>query len=63
MSEGEGLQGIAPADAVPHAPWPAWRKVLAYVLLAALSLASIWIVDLKVHRAAQMPLSHPAGPP
>ena len=53
----EGSGGIAPADAVPHAPWPTWRKVLAYVLLSALSLASIWIVDLKVHRAAQMPLT------
>jgi hypothetical protein len=57
----QGSRGIAPADAVPHAPWPTWRKVLAYVLMAALSLASIWIVDLKVHRGAQMPMSHSAA--
>jgi hypothetical protein len=29
-----------------------WKKILAYVLLAALSLAAIWLVDLKVHRTA-----------
>ena len=57
--DAESSQGIAPADAAPHAPWPTWRKVLAYVLMSALALASIWVVDLKVHRAAQMPLSQP----
>jgi hypothetical protein len=44
--------GIAPADAQPRRPWPAWKKILAYILLTALSLAAIWLVDLKVHRGA-----------
>jgi hypothetical protein len=46
----KGSETIAPADARPHAPWPMWRKVLAYVLLMALSLGAIWLVDVKVHR-------------
>jgi hypothetical protein len=37
--------GIAPADAVPHRPWPAWRKIAAYLLLAALASVSIWFID------------------
>ena len=51
--------GIAPADARPHAPWPAWKKLLAYAILSAISFAAVWLVDLKVHRPALMPLSHP----
>jgi hypothetical protein len=43
---------MAPADALPRRPWPTWKKILAYLLLAALSLVAIWLVDLKVHRAA-----------
>ena len=54
---------IAPADARPHASWPLWRKLLAYAAMSALSLAAIWFVDLKVHRPAIMPLSHPASLP
>ena len=37
--------------------WPIWKKVLAYAALAAISLAAIWLVDVKVHRSAVMPLS------
>jgi hypothetical protein len=37
----------APADVRPHAPWPTWRKVLAYVLLAAAAAFGIWLVDVK----------------
>lgn len=40
----------APADARPHAPWPLWKKVLAYAVLAAVASAAIWYVDLKAHR-------------
>ena len=47
--------GIAPADAASHAGWPAWKKVLAYLLMSLLSLAAIWFVDVKVHRPAIMP--------
>ena len=48
-------RGIAPADARPRAAWPVWKKLLAYGLMALLSLAAIWLVDVKVHRAAVMP--------
>ena len=37
----------APADVRPHAPWPTWRKVLAYVLLGAAAAFGIWLVDVK----------------
>jgi hypothetical protein len=40
---------MAPADARTHAPWPTWKKILAYGLLSALSLAAIGLVDVKVH--------------
>jgi hypothetical protein len=36
---------IAPADAVPHHPWPIWRRILAYLLLAGLASVSIWFID------------------
>ncbi len=32
------------------APWPLWRKVLAYAVLSALAVGSIWLVDRKVTR-------------
>jgi hypothetical protein len=56
-SEGVNTSGIAPADARPHSRWPAWKKVLAYALLAGLSFTAIWFVDVKVHRPAVMPRS------
>ena len=40
----------APADARDHAPWPLWKKVFAYVVLAVTASAAIWYVDLKAHR-------------
>jgi hypothetical protein len=40
----------APADARTHAPWPLWKRVLAYAVLAAAASAAIWYVDLKAHR-------------
>jgi hypothetical protein len=57
----QDTDGVAPADVRPHAPWPVWRKVVAYVLMAALSLAAIWFVDVKVHRSAVMPVSASRG--
>jgi uncharacterized oligopeptide transporter (OPT) family protein len=53
--------GIAPADARPHAAWSAWKKVLAYLVMSAISLAAIWFVDVKVHRDAEMPRSPSAA--
>ena len=37
----------APADARAHAPWSTWRKLLAYVVLAAAAAFGIWLVDVK----------------
>lgn len=45
--------GPAPADARPRGPWPLWKRVLAYVILSALALASIWYIDLKAHQSVQ----------
>ena len=52
--------GPAPADARPRAAWPAWRKVLAYLVLTALAAGAIWYVDLKAHRPADK--AYPAAP-
>ncbi len=40
--------GMAPADARATQAWPLWGKIAAYVLLAALALAAIWLIDRKV---------------
>ena len=38
-----------------------WKIILAYVLMALLSLAAIVVVDVKVHRTAVMPRTeHPS---
>jgi hypothetical protein len=44
------LPTAAPADLRPHQPWPTWKKVTAYAVLAAGATAAIWYVDLKAHR-------------
>jgi hypothetical protein len=41
----------APADAAPHRRWPAWQKVVAYLIFAAIASASIWYVDRDAMRA------------
>jgi hypothetical protein len=43
--------GVAPADARPRARWPRWRIVLAYAVLFALAIASIWMIDDHVLKA------------
>ena len=53
----EVSKSAAPADAVAHAPWPAWKVVVAYAVLTALAVASIAYVDLKAHQT--VPPSHP----
>lgn len=50
----------APADALPHPPWPRWRKILAYAILTALALTSIWYIDRQAHQpAAPVPATSP----
>lgn len=41
--------GPAPADARPHAPWPIWRRAVAYLVLAGIALLCIWYVDRRAH--------------
>ena len=43
--------GIAPADTRPHARWPAWRIILAYVILFGVAIGSIWMIDDHVLQA------------
>lgn len=47
----EPLSVPSPADARPHAPWPRWKIVLAYVVLAAVACTSIWLVDRSATQA------------
>lgn len=37
--------------------WTLSKKILAYVVMSAISLAAIYLVDVKVHRMAIMPRS------
>lgn len=32
-------------DCAESEPWPTWKKLLAYLLLAALAGGSIWLID------------------
>jgi hypothetical protein len=42
----------SPSDLIRRKPWPIWRRILAYLLLIALSSASIWLIDrLAMHQA------------
>jgi hypothetical protein len=45
--------GPAPADARPRESWPLWKRIVAYLILALLALASIWYIDLKAHQSVQ----------
>ena len=56
-TNGSASANVAPADARQHAAWRAWKKILAYLMLAAVSVTAIWFVDVKVHRSAMMPVS------
>lgn len=57
--------GIAPADARPHSPWPRWRRIVTYILLAALAIASILYIDRGVMRSnpPRMPSGADAATP
>lgn len=45
--------GPAPADARAHAPWPLWKCVLAYLVLALIALLCVWYIDLKAHQSVE----------
>ena len=42
-------------------PWPLWRRVVAYVVLAAVAAVSVWLVDRDAMRVGQEPVTTPAG--
>jgi hypothetical protein len=44
------MNGQAPADQWPYRKWRWWEKTLAYLILAAIASASIWIVDRQAMR-------------
>jgi hypothetical protein len=50
------------ATAAAAAPWPTWKKVMAYVVMSAISLLAIYFVDVKVHRDAVMPPAATTAP-
>lgn len=39
---------VAPADARVHAPWPLWKRITAYAVLATLAVLSIRFIDRRV---------------
>jgi hypothetical protein len=51
QTETELTRGVAPADARPHPRWPRWRIVLAYGVLFAVAVGSIWMIDDHVLKA------------
>ena len=47
--------GVGPADTRPHRPWPTARIILAYLVLLALAVGSIWLIDRRVDEMAHRP--------
>ena len=45
------LAGVAPADRRARARWGRWRVVIAYGVLFALAVGSIWVIDEHVLKA------------
>jgi hypothetical protein len=55
MSHHIDPSAIAPADARPHRPWSRPAKIMAYLLLLALALVSIWFINRRVDQLAHQP--------
>lgn len=55
-------EGRAPADARTYARWPRWRIALAYGVLFAVALASVWFIDDHVLKATPPPTTRPHSP-
>ncbi|MGE5608087.1 MAG: hypothetical protein ACM359_02430 [Bacillota bacterium] len=43
----------APADRRPREPWPLPAKFIAYAILSALAIASVWFINRRVDALAQ----------
>jgi hypothetical protein len=39
------VNGVAPFDAVDRPNWPAWKIALAYAVMFAVAVGSIWLID------------------
>jgi hypothetical protein len=55
-------RGVAPADRLTYGRWARWKIVLAYGILFAVAMGSIWMIDdhvLKATPPATMPASNP----
>ena len=48
----QSARGVAPADAVPRARWPNWKIVLAYAIMLAVAMLSIWLIDTHVMKVS-----------
>jgi hypothetical protein len=38
-------RGVAPADGRAHRRWPRWKIALAYGVLFAVAVGTIWVID------------------
>jgi len=55
---GNDAAGVAPADRREHRRWRTWQIVVAYGILFAVAIGSIWMIDdhvLQATPAATMP--------
>lgn len=52
-TESEVDAAAAPGDRRAHRKWPMWRVIVAYAVLMALALASIWFIDRRVDALAE----------
>ena len=48
--------GAAPADERRHQKWRWWKIALAYLVLAVVAVASIWLVDREAMRVQRRDL-------
>jgi len=51
VSESGNGAGVAPADRREHRRWRTWQVVVAYGILFAVAIGSIWMIDDHVLRA------------
>jgi hypothetical protein len=51
VSESGSNAGVAPADRRGHRRWQTWRIVVAYGILFAVAIGSIWMIDDHVLQA------------
>jgi hypothetical protein len=50
-SDAPRANGVARADARPHARWPRWKIVVAYAVFFAVAVGAIWMIDDHVLKA------------